>query len=163
MKETKIRIIIADDNKAWTDLLAKYLKKFKELEIVGVTNDGLEQIRMILDLKPDIVITDLKRDKGISGIEVIETCHELEIETDFLVTTAGYYNDKIQELIQMGITHFLFKPFEIDNMVEEIKNMRDERIAKLISIENVLNERKITFIEIIMKKIKEFKYVFRKG
>lgn len=163
MEEIKIRIIIADDNKAWTDLLEKYLKKFKELEIVGITNDGLEQIQMIQELKPDVVVTDLKRDEGISGVEVIKKCHELEIETDFLVTTAGYYNDKIQELKEIGVTHFLFKPFEIDDMVQEIKNVRNESVAKLIAIENALNERKITFIEIIMKKIKELKYVFRKG
>ena len=163
MEEMKIRIIIADDNKAWTDLLQKYLKNFKELEIVGITNDGLEQIEMIKDLKPDVVVTDLKRDKGISGIEVIKKCCELKMDTDFLVTTAGYYNDKIQELKEMGITHFLFKPFEIEEMIQEIKNVRNERVAKLIAIENALNERKLTFIEIIMKKIRELKYVLRKG
>ena len=74
MEEMKIRIIIADDNKAWTDLLQKYLKNFKELEIVGITNDGIEQLDMIKELKPDVVVTDLKRDKGISGIEVIKRC-----------------------------------------------------------------------------------------
>ena len=52
MEEMKIRIIIADDNKAWTDLLQKYLKNFKELEIVGITNDGIEQLDMIKELKP---------------------------------------------------------------------------------------------------------------
>lgn len=85
------------------------------------------------------------------------------MDTDFLVTTAGYYNDKIQELKEMGVMHFLFKPFEIEDMIQEIKNVRNERVAKLIAIENALNERKLTFIEIIMKKIRELKYVLRKG
>lgn len=61
MEEMKIRIIIADDNKAWTNLLQKYLKNFKELEIVGITNDGIEQLDMIKELKPDVVVTDLKK------------------------------------------------------------------------------------------------------
>lgn len=158
----EIKIIIADDNKAWTDLLSKYLVKYKELKILGITDDGEEQIEMTKDLKPDIVVTDLKRNKGISGVEVIERCYKLNIKTEFLVTTAGYYNDKIQELKQMGVTHFLFKPFDIDDMVEELRNIQNERKAKLLVIENAIENKKQTVIDLLIKRLRELKVFLRK-
>ena len=160
MEESKI--IIADDNKAWTDLLSKYLAKYKELKILGITNDGEEQIEMIKKLKPDIVITDLKRDKGISGVEVIERCYKLNIKTDYLVTTAGYYNDKIQELRQMGITHFLFKPFDIDDLIKEIKNIQNERQAKLLIIETAIENKRKNLVSLIIERLKKIKIILRK-
>ena len=158
----EIKIIIADDNKAWTDLLSKYLAKYKELKILGITNDGEEQIEMIKKLKPDIVITDLKRDKGISGVEVIERCYKLNIKTDYLVTTAGYYNDKIQELRQMGITHFLFKPFDIDDLIKEIKNIQNERQAKLLIIETAIENKRKNLVSLIIERLKKIKIILRK-
>ena len=158
----EIKIIIADDNKAWTDLLSKYLAKYKELKILGITNYGEEQIEMIKKLKPDIVITDLKRDKGISGVEVIERCYKLNIKTDYLVTTAGYYNDKIQELRQMGITHFLFKPFDIDDLIKEIKNIQNERQAKLLIIETAIENKRKNLVSLIIERLKKIKIILRK-
>ena len=158
----EIKIIIADDNKAWTDLLSKYLAKYKELKILGITNDGEEQIEMIKKLKPDIVITDLKRDKGISGVEVIERCYKLNIKTDYLVTTAGYYNNKIQELRQMGITHFLFKPFDIDDLIKKIKNIQNERQAKLLIIETAIENKRKNLVSLIIERLKKIKIILRK-
>ena len=51
MKE-KISVLIADDNKDFCDIISEYLQKQGDLEVVGVANDGLQTIDMILQLNP---------------------------------------------------------------------------------------------------------------
>ena len=113
MKEKiKTKILIADDNLAWCEILQKYIKQNmeSEIEIIGITSDGEEQIQLIETLRPDIVITDLKRPKGISGIDVIRKCNKI---TEFIIETAGYYKDQFDDIKSMGVNNFLLKPFRL--------------------------------------------------
>lgn len=159
----KVTIIIADDNRAWVNLLNKYLTNYEEIKVLGITDDGEQQIKMIKDLKPDIVITDLKRNKGISGIEVIEQCYKLNIKTKFLVTTAGYYNYKFEELEKMGIRHFLYKPFNLNDVIKEIKNIQSEKTTELVVMQKFINDRKMTIMNLIIEKFKQLAIILRKG
>lgn len=163
-EKTKTRIIIADDNTAWCDLLKKYLEKNSDVEIIGMTSDGEEQIAMIKTLKPDIVVTDLKREKGLSGIEVIKRCNEGNMEkVKFLVETGCYYEDQMDMLKNMGINHVLYKPFVLDNIIEKIEEIQNEEIRDLITINNELSENKKSIFDIIKSKIMELRISTRKG
>lgn len=163
-EKTKARIIIADDNTVWCDLLKKYLEKNSDVEIIGMTSDGEEQIAMIKTLKPDIVVTDLKREKGLSGIEVIRRCNEEKMgKVKFLVETGCYYEDQMDMLKDIGIKHILHKPFVLDNIIEKIEEIQNEEIRDLIAINNELCENKKSILDIIKAKILELRISTRKG
>ena len=59
----KIKIIIADDYNIFCEMIRDYLIKYEEIEILGIANTDEEEIRMIEELKPEIVITDLMRNR----------------------------------------------------------------------------------------------------
>lgn len=140
--------------------MQSYLQNFSELEILGVTSDGEEQLEMIKTLKPDIVITDLKRDKGISGFEVLEKCHELKLtKTKFIVETAAYYNETIIKLNNIGINHILFKPFTFDNLIKEIEEIENEVDNNLTIVNNDVYQVKKSFIDFIREKLISFKII----
>ena len=63
----KIRVIIADDYNRFCEIVRDYLIKYEEIEILGIANTDEEEIRMIEELKPEIVITDLMRNRTYSG------------------------------------------------------------------------------------------------
>ena len=130
-EDNKITIIIADDNTEWSKAMQKYLQQFKEFEILGITFDGEEQIQMIKTLQPDIVITDLKRKKGISGLDVIQKCQEMQLtKTKFIVETGAYYKEQINVLISMGIKYILFKPYTLDDLENKINAVSDAIASK---------------------------------
>lgn len=104
----KIKIIIADDNAVWCELMKNYLEKEDTIYILGTTADGQEQIEMTKHLKPDIVITDIKRDKGISGMQAVEECIDLENDTKFIIQTAGYYYQEERNLLKKGKSIIFF-------------------------------------------------------
>ena len=54
----KIKVIIADDNVHFCKFIREYLEKYNDIEILGVANSDEDEIKMIEELKPEIVITD---------------------------------------------------------------------------------------------------------
>ncbi len=163
-EDNKITIIIADDNTEWSKAMQKYLQQFKEFEILGITFDGEEQIQMIKTLQPDIVITDLKRKKGISGLDVIQKCQEMQLtKTKFIVETGAYYKEQINVLISMGIKYILFKPYTLDDLENKINAIKNEDVRDLTIVNNTICKNKISIIEIIRKKLMNLRITRRKG
>ncbi len=55
----KIRVIITEDNIHICKFIEENLKKYSDIEILGIANTDEEEIKMIEKQKPEIVITDL--------------------------------------------------------------------------------------------------------
>ena len=55
----KTKILIADDNKEFCNILQKFLSMEEEFEVVGTAKDGLEALDKISKEVPDIVILDI--------------------------------------------------------------------------------------------------------
>lgn len=163
-EENRIKIIIADDNLYWCETMQKYLQQFKEFEILGTTSDGEEQIEMIKILQPDIVITDLRRKKGISGLDVLKKCKEMKLsKTKFIVETAAYYQDQINVLRNIGIKHILFKPYTFEELINEIKSIQNENVKDLAIVKNSIDKEKRSIIDMIRQKLMSLKVNERKG
>ena len=85
----KIKIIIADDNKVINDFIKKYLEKYEEVEILGCAYTNEEEIQLIENLKPEIVITDLLRNNKLLGLEIIKKYKEKDVNPKFLVISGS--------------------------------------------------------------------------
>ena len=61
-KPTKqqIRILVADDHAIFRDGLRKLLEAADEIQIVGEASNGVECVKMLTKLKPDILLLDLR-------------------------------------------------------------------------------------------------------
>jgi DNA-binding NarL/FixJ family response regulator len=56
---TRIRVLIADDDRSFLDSLGTLIERQPELSVVGEAADGLEAIELADDLDPDAVVIDL--------------------------------------------------------------------------------------------------------
>jgi two-component system, NarL family, response regulator DegU len=82
-----IRILIADDHAIFRDGLRKLLEGSGDVEIVGEASNGNECIKMTADLKPDILLLDLRMpEKG--GLGVLEEIDFESVSTRVIVLTA---------------------------------------------------------------------------
>ena len=140
MEDFKIKVILADDNVDLRNTVRKYILSDSDFEIIGETEDGEEQLNLILELKPDIVITDLKREKGISGLDVIRKCNESKIKNiDFIVLTSCFYEDSFSELLQLGVSNILRKPYDFDMLLKELLKIKEQKTGKLVEVKNEFN------------------------
>lgn len=116
--ERTIRILIADDYKPLCNTLKKILNKYKELEVIGIANTDQEEISKIEDLKPNVVITDIKRNNQYTGLDIVKkySCKE---DSPYFFIISSEINEK--ELNDNKIIGFMRKPFlDYDKLVEKI-------------------------------------------
>ena len=68
-----IRIVLADDHEIFRDGFRVMLKKQPNVELVGEAGDGEELIKLVKELQPDVVITDIKMPRldGISATKIL--------------------------------------------------------------------------------------------
>lgn len=71
-EEERVKIIIADDDVEFCNELREMLVEYEDIDILGIANTDEDEISMIENLKPDIVITDILRNGELSGEEIIE-------------------------------------------------------------------------------------------
>lgn len=124
----KTRIIIADDNVHICKFMTEALKKHNDIEILGIANTDQDEIRMIEELNPQIVITDLVRNHKYTGLEIIKSYFEKNSPIKFLVVSADRKEDVIKDgLIVAGyIEKSLFFDYEL--LYNEIKRIKNEII-----------------------------------
>lgn len=113
----KIKLIIADDNIYFSKQIEKYLKQFNEIEILGIANTDSEEIKMIEELKPDVVISDLMREKNkYSGLDIIKEYSQKESSPYFLVISSDIKEYVINDDDQLKICGYIQKPY-FDNSI----------------------------------------------
>lgn len=123
----KIKIIIADDNVHICKFIKEYLEKYNDIEILGIANNDDDEIKMIEELKPDIVITDLMRNHKYTGLDIIKKYFNDNNKVKFLVISADYKEDVIRDGLE--VAGYIKKP------VDDYKIIYDElkRIKKGLS------------------------------
>ena len=119
----KIKIIIADDNKGFCDILSKFLSKFEDIEILGIAYSDEEEIELIEGNNPEIVITDLLRNHKPTGAEIIQKYNEKNDGPEFFVITADGNEDAIKNGLK--VASYLRKPFwDYNVIVQELRRIK---------------------------------------
>lgn len=119
----KIRVIIAEDNIHICKFIEENLKKHNDIEILGIANTDEEEIKMIEELKPEIVITDLMRNNKYSGLDIIKNYYNNNSQVEFLVISADYKEDVINDGLE--VAGYIKKPFEDYEIIyNELKRIK---------------------------------------
>lgn len=114
----KIKILIADDYKPLCDTLRNILNGYNEIEVIGIANTDQEEISKIEDLKPNVVITDIKRNNQYTGLDIVKQYSDKKDSPYFFIISSEI-NEK--ELNNNRIIGFMRKPFlDYDKLVERI-------------------------------------------
>lgn len=122
MEERKIKIVIADDNKEFCNILSEYLKKQSDLSVVGVAKDGLEALKLISQEAPDVLVLDIIM-PHLDGLGVLERLNSSDLPSiPKIIVLSAVGQDKItQRAINMGADYYVVKPFELDVFANRIR------------------------------------------
>jgi two-component SAPR family response regulator len=83
----KVKIIIADDEVRTCEQIENMLKGYSYINIIGIANTDEEEIKLIEELKPDVVVTDLMRNHEFTGLDIIKNYAEKETSPKFVVVS----------------------------------------------------------------------------
>jgi DNA-binding NarL/FixJ family response regulator len=86
-----IRVILVDDHPVVRSGIKDLLDKAVDIQVVGEARDGLEALRLVEELLPDVLLLDIEM-PGLSGIEVARRIQEAEWSVNILAL--GAYDDE---------------------------------------------------------------------
>ena len=101
-----ITVVLVDDERLIRDALSQALRE-GGLDVVGEAGNGEDAVEMVIDLRPDVVLMDLRL-PGISGIEAIERLGLLAPASRVLVLTRSEQN-RVVEAIVAGASGYILK------------------------------------------------------
>jgi two-component system, NarL family, nitrate/nitrite response regulator NarL len=122
-----IRILVADDHAIFRDGLRKLLEGAEEIQIIGEASNGVECIKMIAKLKPDILLLDLRMPEK-DGLGVLEEVNFDSTPTRVIVLTAAEDDRDVVRAMRLGARGVVLKQSASDLLVKAIRKVFDGEI-----------------------------------
>ena len=117
-----MRVLIADDSEVVCQRLIAMLSELPEAEVVGQATNSSEAISSIQELRPDVVILDIRMPGG-SGIDVLRTIKKNDSAPRVIVLTNYPYPQYRKACMDAGAEFFLDKSTEFEKVTELIKQL----------------------------------------
>jgi DNA-binding NarL/FixJ family response regulator len=122
MGEDTIRVLLADDQQIVRQGLATILQYAPGVRVVGQAEDGLEAVALAQDLRPDVVLMDLKMPR-MGGIPATrEICAKLP-DTHVIILTTFDADELVFDGIKSGAKGYLLKDTSSETLVEAIQGV----------------------------------------
>ena len=134
----QVRVIIADDESVIRMDLKEMLTELGYL-VVGEVGDGQSAVNLARELKPDIVIMDIKM-PGMDGIEAGKILTEGRI-APVLLLTAFSQQDLVERAREAGVVGYLVKPFRESDLVPAIE-VALARFEEFLALEQQVKDLK---------------------
>ena len=123
----KIKILIVDDEVKFLDSIAQRLE-LRDFDVTKSTN-GEEAVEIAKNEKFDLALLDLKM-PGINGKEVLEILKKEHKFLEVIILTGHGSLDSAVECTKLGAFSYLPKPYELENLLEVLKQAYEARLKK---------------------------------
>jgi len=123
--DSKLSILIADDEKPARMLLRSMLEEMDGIEVVGEAVNGKDALEQVLSLKPDLALLDLQM-PGLDGLQVVASIPKDKMPLVVFVTA---YEHHAVQAFELNALDYLLKPVEQIRLGTAIGRAR-ERVDK---------------------------------
>ncbi len=115
----RLRVLIADDQEMIRAGLRKLLENEPDLDVVGEARDGAEGVRLAANLRPDVVLMDIRMPilDGIAATRQITTAGLARV----LVLTTYDLDDYVYQALVAGASGFLLKDSPPERLREAVR------------------------------------------
>jgi len=152
------RVYIASEDAMTRQVIRQVIETyFHEFDIVGETESAVDALRLIQILNPDVLIVDLNLKDG-DALQLLSALRPINFHTVFISS----FNDYLIEALQFAQVDFVFKPFDISDLITTIDKVSDSQKLKTPllphhhRVETLINNITSSSKEIILKGSKNF-------
>jgi DNA-binding NarL/FixJ family response regulator len=117
-----IRVAIVDDQPLLTDGLGRIVGAQPEMEVVGTAHDGASGVRMVRELKPDVVLMDINM-PVMDGVAATREIRDLLPDIKVLILTVQADDLHVFRGIKAGASGYLLKDCTPDDLSRAIQTV----------------------------------------
>jgi len=129
----RISTVIVDDEPLALQQLRGLVQNHDRLELVGEASDGIQAVKVIQEVQPELVFLDIRM-PGKSGLEVVEA---LSHDPRIIFTTA--YEEFAVVAFELQALDYLLKPFgrrRFEQAVSRLASEADDMVGRVRSVVN---------------------------
>jgi len=135
-----VRILIADDHPIFRDGLKRLLESERDFKVVGEACDGVEAVKMVRQLKPEILLLDLAMPRR-PGLEALREMSTDTTGVRVILLTAAAEKDQIVEALQLGARGVVLKDSATQILLKTIRAVMDgEYWVRRESVSNLVQD-----------------------
>ena len=115
-----IKVLVADDHPVFRRGVLAILKEYPEFAVVGQAVDGIDAVAKALELRPDIVVMDVRMPRS-NGVEATATLRQALPDTKVFALTVSDKDEDLFAAMEAGARGYLLKSADLDELISAIK------------------------------------------
>jgi two-component system nitrate/nitrite response regulator NarL len=119
--QQSIRVLLVDDQVLFREGLAQLLSSQEDMQIVGEAGDGLEAVEKAKELRPDLIVMDIR----MPSMNGLEACRAIKLalpETRIVMLTVSDSDEDLFQAIKYGATGYLLKNLKARRLFDQLRS-----------------------------------------
>ncbi len=143
-----MRIVVVEDGVKIRRGIIRLIEKMNSgYQVVGEAANGLDGLKIIGELKPDVVIADIRMPE-LNGLEMLQALKKRELKHKTIILSAYSDFSFAQQAISLGVSEYLLKPVTAEKLRQSLITMERElgeehdriQASRLLMIKHLLQE-----------------------
>jgi two-component system, response regulator YesN len=143
-----LRIVVVEDGVKIRHGMIHLIEKMNSnFQVVGEAANGLDGLKIISELKPDLVIADIRMPE-LSGLEMLQALKEQELKHKTIILSAYSDFSFAQQAISLGVAEYLLKPITAEKLQQSLivieRELGEEhdrsQVSQLITEKNLFQD-----------------------
>ena len=121
-----VKVLLADDHPVVRRGLSALLAADDGFRVVGEASDGAETLRLVDQLKPEIVVLDISMPE-LNGLDVTRKLRRDDPDVKVIVLTMHFAEEVARECLRAGARAYVLKSDADEELLEAVRAVRDDR------------------------------------